>query len=151
MATGIQGPRCPKDDRGVQGATGWCAIGSETEPTGPTGPIGSFSNRVTQSETSLTLYGSNVSTLYSVTTNSQITLGFDTSFPVGGYFVFTNQTISNASFSFVGGSIDGGGAPVTLAPGRAVMLIRLNGNNLASSYLYSGRGGLTGTVRSIGA
>lgn len=151
MATGIQGPQGVKGDRGVQGATGWGAIGSETGPTGPTGPIGWFSSQVTQSGTSLTLYGSNVSTLYRVTTNNQINLGLDTSLPVGGYFVFTNQTISNASFSLVSGSIDGGGAPVTLAPGRAVMLIRLNGNNLASSYLYSGQGGLTGTVRSIGA
>ena len=153
MATGIQGPQGLKGGRGAEGATGWGAIGSETGPTGFTGPIGWFSLQATQSTTSLTLYGSNVSTLYKVTVaaNEQIDLGLDSTLPVGGYFVFTNQTSSSVSLAVTSGNIDGSGSALTLAAGRAVMLIRISGNNLVSSRFYSGQGGLTGVVRSTSA
>jgi len=153
MATGIQGPQGLKGDRGPEGATGWGAIGSETGPTGFTGPIGWFSLQATQSTTSLTLYGSNVSTLYKVTiaANETLSLSCDNSLPVGGYFVFTNQTSSSVNLAVTSGTIDNGGGAVALPAGRAVMLIRVNGNALVSSYFYSGQGGLTGVVRSIGA
>jgi len=154
MATGIQGPQGFKGARGVQGATGWGAIGNATGPTGPTGPIGYFQYLDTkQAEGTLTLSGSTVSTLYRVTTGVQGTILLDLSdgtVPVGGFYVFTNQSAQSCVFSATGPTpgfenIDGA-ATLVLPVKKSVMLISRGETGFASSYLYSGIGS-TGTVQ----
>ena len=151
MATGIQGVQGHKGVRGPQGATGWGAIGSETGPTGPTGPIGWFQNQNTiQAQGDLVLYESYVSTIYKVTTGSQgtIRLNVDSFVPTGGFYVFTNQSASqNVTFdgSSFGVTIDGQ-ASIVLPKGKSVMLTKTAGDELVSSYPYSGIGS-TGTVQ----
>jgi hypothetical protein len=148
MSTGVQGPRGYKGPRGLVGATGWGQFGSETGPTGPRGPIGFFSSQSTLSTTSLTLYASNISTLYKVTTGSTITLTNDNVSTAGAFFVFTNQTSGTCSFTGSGGlTIDGSGS-YSLASGKTVMLIYGSSGNFRSSYPYSGFCG-TGTVENI--
>jgi hypothetical protein len=154
MATGIQGPQGFKGARGVQGATGWGAIGSDTGPTGPTGPIGWFPNQVIQeSSTLVSLSSADVSTLYRVVTGPQGTtrnLEYSTA-PEGGFFVFTNQTSGTITLQPpAGGSmIDGLTTGFTLPQTRSVMLIKRLGDELVSSYPYSGVWAGTGYVEDI--
>jgi hypothetical protein len=154
MATGIQGPQGFKGARGVQGATGWGAIGSDTGPTGPTGPIGWFPNQIIQEiDVVEPLSAANVSALYRVVTGPQGTtryLQYGDS-PVGGFFVFTNQTSDTITLQppAGGATLDGLTTGFTLPATRSVMLIKQDGDAVVSSYPYSGVWAGTGYVEDV--
>jgi hypothetical protein len=102
--------------------------------------MGFFTSQSTVSS-SLEITPSTVSTLYTLTQNTNLTASG--TMTAGMFWVFTNQTNTTSTFTCSSMTINGSGS-YTLSVGAVIALVYLSGTNYVTTTLYGGLSGISG-------